>query len=197
MKKLARKLRASADEAAGYEASSFEKHAQFLRDISGLCRRGLLRLAWNSVEKRVEQQTLESLKRRPQVEGFLKMARESSVEQLEDLSRLILQELHDCDPHPLRPESQDSGGFGPRLGRKDLKGRIALGEVLDEVGAMKRSMLKKNHQLHRDQIRGDQDHHPGPQFVKGLVRNRCQCHLQGLHQGLLIGVGHGPRLRLK
>lgn len=78
---------------------------------------------WNSVEKRVEQQTLEGLKRHPNVEGFLRMARESSVERLEDLSRLILQELHELDPHPLRPESQDAGGLAPRLGRKDLKGR--------------------------------------------------------------------------
>jgi len=54
MKKLSRKLRAAAEEAASYEASSFEKHAQFLRDLSGLCRKGLLRLAWNSIEKRVE-----------------------------------------------------------------------------------------------------------------------------------------------
>lgn len=91
MKKLSRKLRAAADAAASYEPSSFQKHAQFLRDLSGLCRKGLLRLAWNSSEKRVEQQTLDNLKAHPDVERFLQLARESTPDQLEDLSRRILQ----------------------------------------------------------------------------------------------------------
>ena len=93
MKKLSRKLRAAADAAASYEPSSFQKHAQFLRDLSGLCRKGLLRLAWNSSEKRVEQQTLDNLKAHPDVERFLQLARESTPDQLEDLSRRSLQEI--------------------------------------------------------------------------------------------------------
>ena len=122
MKKLARKLRAAAEEAASFEASSFEKHAQFLRDLSGLCRKGLLRLAWNSIEKRVEQRTLQNLRDHPDVGRFLDLARQSSPEQLENLARLILQEMDDIDPHPLRPEAHEDG-LAPSFGRRDLGGR--------------------------------------------------------------------------
>ena len=192
MKKLSRKLRAAADEAAGHEASSFEKHAQFLRDISGLCRRGLLRLAWNSVEKRVEQQTLESLKRHPHIQGFFKMAHESSVEQFEDLSsRLILQELHECDPHLLRPESQDSGGFAPRLGRKDLKGRSPRRSprrsrsyedvpVEEEPAAASRPDLRRPRSPSRSPVRKGVGKKPLPVPPPRRVYN-------------LTGVGHGVR----
>lgn len=93
LKRLARQLRAASDEAASYEPSSFEKRSQLLRDLSGLCRKGMLRLAWCSVERQVEQRTLERLRAHPQVENFLNMAREMPVDQLEDLSRLVLQEL--------------------------------------------------------------------------------------------------------
>jgi len=48
MKRLSRKLRAAAEEAASYEASSFEKRAQFLRDLSGLCRKG----GWPGIRSR-------------------------------------------------------------------------------------------------------------------------------------------------
>lgn len=122
MKKLARKLRAAAEEAASFEASSFEKHAQFLRDSSGLCRKGLVRLAWNSIEKKVGQRALQNLRDHPDVARFLQMARECPPEQLENLARLILQEMDGMDPHPLRPEAHEDG-LAPRFGSRDLRSR--------------------------------------------------------------------------
>ena len=102
---------------------------------------------------------------------------------------MIVTRIH-CDQNHKKVD------LDPDLEERIWKG-VALGEVLDEAGAMKRSTLKRNQQPHRDQIWGDQEHHPGPQFVKELVRNRCLFRLQDRHQGLLIGVGHGPRWRLK
>ena len=89
LKKLARQLKGAAEEALGYEGSSFEKHSKYLRDLSGLCRRGLLRLAWNSLERQVEQSVLNDLRVHPAVEQFLNFARNAPVDQLENLSRII------------------------------------------------------------------------------------------------------------
>ena len=122
MKKLARKLRAAADEALSWEGSSFDQYAQFLRDISGLCRKGMLRLAWNSIERGVQQNTIERLKEHPQVEKFLALARSLPVDHLEDLSRLILQEFDEADPDPLRHETQGSN-LEPRFSRREQQGR--------------------------------------------------------------------------
>ena len=118
LKNVARKLRAAAEEALSWEGSSFKKYAQFLRDISGLCRKGMLRLAWNSIERGVQQSTIERLKEHPQVEKFLALARSLPVEQLEDLSRLILQEIDEADPDPLRGETQ-GGNLEPRFCRRE------------------------------------------------------------------------------
>ena len=122
LKKVARQLRSASEDALSHEGSSFEKHSRYLRDLSGLCRRGLLRLAWNSLERRVEQQVLNDLRVHPAVEQFLNVARNAPVDELENLSRIILQELHQIDPNPLRSESS-SGPQEPRFGKRDLPGR--------------------------------------------------------------------------
>ena len=100
-------MRGASEEAVSHEPSSFEKHAQSLEGSEWtlpLC--GLLRLAWNSIEKRVEQQTLNNLRPHPDVERFQNLARNSSVDQLEDLSRVILQEMHQMDPQPRKGQNQ-------------------------------------------------------------------------------------------
>ena len=129
MRKLARKLRAAAEESLSYEGTSFKQYAQFLRDVSGLCRKGMLRLAWNSIERGVQQSTIERLKEHPQVEKFLALARSLPVGQLEDLSRLILQEFDEADPDPLRAETQ-GGNLEPRFGRRERS--PAFEEIVEE-----------------------------------------------------------------
>ena len=117
MMKLSRKLRAAAEEALSYEPTALQKHANLMRDLSGLCRKGILRLAWTSLERQVDQATLDRLKDLPQVEHFLKLAKELPLDKLENLARLILQEMDVVDPHPLKPETNE-GEITPRFGKR-------------------------------------------------------------------------------
>ena len=56
------------------------------------------------------------------MEQFLNVARDVPINQLENLSRIILQEFHTLDPNPFRSESSH-GPLEPRFGKRDLRPR--------------------------------------------------------------------------
>lgn len=119
MRQISRDLRAASDESLNYEGTSFQRRAQVLRDMSGLCRKGLLRMAIAALEHGVNRRLFARMRQSDAVQDILAMSRTCSVEEREQLALLIMNELGLQDPDPVDQERIEAR-LTPRVTSEDL-----------------------------------------------------------------------------
>ena len=119
MKHISRQLRTASEASLGFEPTSFERRAQILRDLSGLCRRGMLRMSLSALEQGINKNLLSRIRESAQVQNLLSMAHGCNPEEREHLALTVLNELGLYDPHPVAPE-QGAAKLSPRLPSEGL-----------------------------------------------------------------------------
>ena len=119
MRQISRDLRAASDEALDFEGTSFQRRAQVLRDLSGLCRKGLLRMAIAALENGVDRRLFARMRQSAAVQNLLAEARASTPEEREQLALLIMNELGCQDPDPVDQERM-AARLAPRVPADDL-----------------------------------------------------------------------------
>ena len=119
MRQISRDLRAASDESLNHEPTSFQRRAQVLRDLSGLCRKGLLRMAIAALENGVDRRLFARMRQSTAVQNILETSRACSPEEREQLALLILNELGFQDPNPVEQERM-AARLSPRIPSDDL-----------------------------------------------------------------------------
>ena len=71
MKQIARELRAARDASLDHGPTTLQARAQALRDISGLCRRGLVRMAISALERGLERSMFARMRQSQAVQDIL------------------------------------------------------------------------------------------------------------------------------
>ena len=119
MKQIARELRAASDASLDHGPTTLQAHAQALRDISGLCRRGLMRMAISALERGLERSLFARMRQSQAVQDILTYSRNCDAEEREQLAVILLNELGMHDPDPVEAE-RGTSRLTPRLPSREL-----------------------------------------------------------------------------